>query len=217
MIDYQTTNVNGLLLKNFSLMVEDRLLLDNLSLAVKSGEILTIMGPSGSGKSSLLLYIMGLLSPDFKAIGDIILDGKLLNYIVPESRKIGLLFQEDLLMPHLNVLDNLILGIPPGLTKKQKIAKAVDALNNCQLNGYETRSVNKLSGGQKARVALWRTLLSEPRAILLDEPFSKLDYKLKKVVRDYFKKHIIVKKIPAIIVSHDMDDAELSAGHVIQL
>jgi putative thiamine transport system ATP-binding protein len=124
-----------------------------------------------------------------------------------EKRRIGILFQDDLLFPHLDVFGNMAFGLPSRLTRDQKQQKIASALAMADLDGFENRDIATLSGGQKARVSLLRALLAEPQAILLDEPFSKLDRELKQNVREFVFQQISNLAIPALLVTHDIDDA----------
>jgi putative thiamine transport system ATP-binding protein len=132
-----------------------------------------------------------------------------------EARHAGLLFQDPLLFPHLSVRGNLLFGMPPGLPDRQAHADA--KLAEAGLEGYGPRDPATLSGGQKARVALLRVLLSQPRAMLLDEPFSALDTALRQEMRQITFDAIRRAELPCILVTHDHADAEAAGGHVIAL
>jgi putative thiamine transport system ATP-binding protein len=181
-------------------------LVRDFSLTIGAGDVVTLMGSSGSGKSSLLSYIGGDLDPTFAGTGDIVLDGTMLNAIPPERRRIGRLFQDDLLFPHMTVGENLLFAIPK-MPKSERNAMMLTALSRADLEGFEDRPPHTLSGGQRARVALMRALLAKPALLLLDEPFSKLDRDLRQAVRDYTFAHIAERKIPALMVTHDFSDA----------
>jgi len=176
---------------------------------VGPGEVLTVMGPSGSGKSTLLAYVAGFLDPAFRASGRISLDGEELTGRPAERRRIGLLFQDAMLFPHLSVAGNLTFGMPRSLDHRLERARA--ALSDVGLGGYEDRDPATLSGGQKARVALLRLLLSEPRAVLLDEPFSKLDAALRAEVRELVFGRLREAGLPTLLVTHD--EADVPAAH----
>lgn len=185
----------------------DTPLFNPVSISVEPGRIVTIMGPSGCGKSTLLASICGNLDPGFSCSGTIRLGDRVLNNIPMVKRKVGILFQDDLLFPHLDVFGNMAFGLPPALTWTQKNKRISSALAMADLAGFEKRDIATLSGGQKARVSLLRTLLAEPEAILLDEPFSKLDKQLRQNVREFIFNQIIKLAIPALLVTHDQDDA----------
>nr|WP_246206526.1 ATP-binding cassette domain-containing protein [Propylenella binzhouense] len=186
--------------------------------AVPPGAILTVMGPSGSGKSTLLAFVAGFLDPAFSAEGGVILDGEDVTRLRPERRGIGLLFQDSLLLPHLSVAGNLLLGLPPRIRgRRARRRLAAEALAGIGLAGFAEADPATLSGGQKARVALMRTLLAEPHALALDEPFSGLDAALRGQMRDLVFGEIRRRRLPALLVTHDPADAAAAAGPVIEL
>ncbi len=204
----------GLKLQNVRLTLGGTLLL-SVDAAVAPGEVLTIMGPSGSGKSSLLAYIAGFLDRDFSAEGTVILDNADVTGLPAEQRRIGLLFQDPMLFPHLTVIGNLLFGLPPGVIDRR--ARAQSALIEAGLEGFGNRDPATLSGGQKARVALMRLLLSEPNAVLLDEPFSKLDANLKDEIRILVFARLKDRRLPGLLVTHDQADANAAGGRVIRI
>ncbi|QOL82703.1 ATP-binding cassette domain-containing protein [Pseudooceanicola spongiae] len=188
-----------------------------LSLSVPPG-ITTVMGPSGVGKSTLLDAIAGSLPPEATLSGQITLYGDDITTRPAHTRQIGLLFQDALLFPHLSVGDNLAFGLSPRTRGRTARRKAVtEALEHAGLPDMEARDPATLSGGQRARVALMRSLLAEPRALLLDEPFAKLDTALRAEMRAFTFAHIRARNIPALMVTHDAEDAEAAAGPVITL
>jgi len=178
-----------------------------LSLAVSPGEITTVMGPSGCGKSTLLAAICGMLDPGFSLSGTISLHDRRLNETAVEHRKIGILFQDDLLFPHLDVFGNMAFALPAGLSRKEKRERVQSSLLSAGLGGFDNRDIATLSGGQKARVSLLRSLLAEPEAILLDEPFSTLDEELRGSMRTFVFERIHEMQIPALLVTHDRADS----------
>jgi putative thiamine transport system ATP-binding protein len=189
-----------------------------LDAEVPAGEVVTIMGPSGCGKSSLLAFICGTLPPVFGASGEVRLDGATLDGLPPEQRHIGILFQDDLLFPHMSVGENLSFGLPPAVSDRaERRARVEAALAEAGLAGMADRDPDTLSGGQRGRVAVMRTLLSQPRALLLDEPFSKLDVDLRARFRTFVFAHARDNRIPTLLVTHDPSDAEAAAGPVIEL
>ena len=190
-------------------------LFNEISLEVKKGEITTIMGPSGCGKSTLLSAIVGSLSPDFKLHGDILLEEKSLIEIPMESRKIGILFQDDMLFPHMNIGNNLGFAISQYVSKKIRKEKINKVLETADLKGFYKRDPATLSGGQRARISLLRSLLAEPKALLLDEPFSKLDHELKERMKSFVFEQIKKMNIPTILVTHDVNDS--ACGQIIKL
>jgi putative thiamine transport system ATP-binding protein len=189
-----------------------------LTLSVAPGTVATVMGPSGVGKSTLLDAIGGHLPAGFRASGRVVLDGRDLSMLPPEARGIGVLFQDALLFPHLSVGDNLAFGLAPRIRGHAARRAAVEeALESAGLAGFHDRDPATLSGGQKARAALFRTLLAEPRALLLDEPFSRLDAGLRDDIRRFTFARVAERGIPALLVTHDPGDAEAAGGPVLTL
>ncbi len=213
------THEDGALeLRDVSLSIKGAQLFSPLSIAVHPGHATTVMGPSGCGKSSLLAYICGTLEPVFETRGEVRLSGTDITPLPPEERHVGILFQNDLLFPHLSVGDNLAFGLPPEIRGRDQRRKQIeDALTDADLGGMSDRDPATLSGGQRARVALMRTILSGPRALLLDEPFSKLDADLRARVREFVFAHARANAIPTLLVTHDPADAVAAGGTVVEL
>lgn len=186
-----------------------------LNLTVAPGEIVTIMGPSGSGKSTALAAISGTLAPAFRTTGRVILNGRTLCDLPTRKRRIGLMFQDDVLFPHLSVAGNLGFGLPFRIRGTARQARIRAALADAGLTGLADRDPATLSGGQRARVALMRTLLAEPEALLLDEPFSRLDAGLRGQIRSFVFQRIHQTGLPAILVTHDAEDAQAAGGRVV--
>ena len=203
-----------LTLKNIDIRLHGKVLLQ-LDTVIAPGATLTVMGPSGVGKSSLLAYIAGFLAPEFDASGEIYLNDRCLNSLPAEQRHIGLLFQDPLLFPHMSVAQNLVFAVPG--RARDRLALVEQALRAVSLEGFGQRDPATLSGGQKARVALQRLLLSQPRAVLLDEPFSRLDAHLRQEVRQHVFRMLREAGLPTVLVTHDADDAAASGGPVIEL
>lgn len=211
-------NGDGVLrLKEVTVSLEGYSLIDNLSLAVAPGEVVTVMGPSGSGKSTLLAWLCGSVDAVFAITGSATLDGLDLGGLPPEARRIGILFQDDLLFPHLSVGENLAFGIPPGIPRAERRQRIEAALEEAELPGFAARDPATLSGGQRARIALMRTLLSQPKALLLDEPFSKLDAALRDRIRRFTFDHATERGLPVLLVTHDPEDARAAGGRVVEL
>lgn len=183
-----------------------------LSARVRPGEILSVMGPSGSGKSTLLAAIAGTLAPAFDLTGQVRLNGRALNGLRPERRRVGLMFQDALLFPHMSVGANLGFGLQPGPGRRARIDTALTEIG---LPGFADRDPATLSGGQAARVALMRTLLSQPQALLLDEPFSRLDADLRDQIRALT--FAMARDLPVLMVTHDDADARAAGGDIIRL
>lgn len=187
------------------------MLVRDLRLTVQPGQILTLMGASGSGKSSVLAAIAGTLGSVAEGAqvlrfgGQIHLDGTDITHTPTAQRGIGLLFQDPLLFAHMTVAENLLFAVPPG-PRAQRLAAVQQALEEAGLPDYGERDPATLSGGQRARVALMRALLAQPRALLLDEPFSKLDATLRDQFRAFVFEHIRTRGIAAVLVTHDAAD-----------
>ncbi len=206
---------SSLQIKNLQLSRQDKRLL-SLDETVNGGEILTIMGPSGSGKSSLLNWITGILPSGFSATGEIWLGNQNVSQLPTHLRHIGVLYQDALLFSHLSVAGNIAFAMPKA-HKRQRLETIEHALEQVGLAGMANRHPDHLSGGQQARVALLRTLLSEPKAILLDEPFSKLDTQLRADTQQLVFNQIRTRKLPAIMVTHDHSDAAAADGKIVTL
>lgn len=192
-------------------------LLADFNLTVKPGEIVTVSGASGSGKSTLLNWMIGDLDPAFSATGELWLDERRLDGLPIEQRQLGLLFQDDLLFAHLSVGHNLAFALPGRVVgsrvRRQRIEQT---LTDMGLAGFYERDPATLSGGQRARVSLMRTLLAEPQALLLDEPFSKLDAALRSQFRAHVFEQITRQRIPTLLVTHDPADVP-PGGRVIEI
>ncbi|MDE0921845.1 ATP-binding cassette domain-containing protein [Aurantimonas coralicida] len=185
---------------------------------VPPGQTLSVMGPSGSGKSTLFALIAGFLDPAFTATGRALLNGRDLTGLPPERRRAGLLFQDALLYPHMSVGGNLLFGLSAQVTgRSRRRATAEAMLERVGLPGHLDRDPATLSGGQAARVALARTLLADPEALLLDEPFSRLDTDLRQTVRQLVFDLVAERQIPALLVTHDRADAEAAGGPIVDL
>lgn len=188
-----------------------------LDARIAPGEALTLMGPSGIGKSTVLAAITGTLAPAFTLHGRIRLDGRDITGLPTEQRHVGILFQEELLFPHLSVGGNLAFGLPPGGSRAARTAEVEAALAEVGLSGFAPRDPATLSGGQKARVALMRMLLSRPKALLLDEPFSRLDAQLRDQTRRLVFDLARERGLPVLLVTHDAQDAAAAGGRMVQL
>jgi putative thiamine transport system ATP-binding protein len=207
----------GLFLEDVAIALDGRELFA-LSCHVPPGSVLTVMGPSGSGKSSLLAYLAGFLEPAFVARGRAVVDGIEITALPPEERHAGILFQDPLLFPHMTVAGNLVFALPEAVKgKAERTARAEAALEGVDLAGMGDRDPATLSGGQKARVALARVLVSEPRMLLLDEPFSKLDMELRQQMRMLVFSKARERGLPVLLVTHDEADAGAAGGEIIRI
>lgn len=186
-----------------------------LNITVCDAEIVTVMGPSGCGKSTLLALISGALSDEFSYSGSVKLNGVDVLSEPMEKRQIGILFQDDLLFPHMNVAENLMFALPQEVKGEKRIEAMKKALADAELSGFEKRDITTLSGGQRARVSLLRTLLARPKAVLLDEPFSKLDETLRGNFRIFVREQVRQMNIPALLVTHD--DADILGKQLVHL
>lgn len=206
----------GLTLQDLAVTLDGKAML-RLSAHVPPGEVLSVMGPSGAGKSTLLAAVMGTLAPPFAVTGRVLLDGRDLTHLPPEARGIGILFQDPLLFAHLSVGANLAFGLPRTVRGRDR-AQAVDAaLREVGLEGFAPRDPATLSGGQRVRVALMRTLLAAPGALLLDEPFSSLDADRRAQIRALVFDRARAAGLPVLMVTHDPQDAGAAGGPVLRL
>ena len=189
----------------------------NLNLKINNGNILCVFGKSGVGKSSLINVIAGTTEDNLLFEGEIILNGKILNNIAIEKRKIGLLLQDGALFPHLTVEQNIYFGMNRKLKSKEKLDVINENLKNANMEGFQNRYPHTLSGGQKARIACLRAILSEPKALLLDEPFSSLDPEHRNTFRKFVIDKVKESKIPCLLVTHDETDKKISHEKPINL
>jgi putative thiamine transport system ATP-binding protein len=173
---------------------------------VPRGEIVTLMGPSGSGKSTLFAWMVGALSDDFQARGELWLDARRCDGLPVESRGLGILFQDALLFEQFSVGQNLLLALPERIVGRARREAVEQALDSAGLSGHYASDPATLSGGERARVSLLRALLAEPQALLLDEPFSRLDKTLRTTFRTWVFVAVRARNIPVVLVTHDEDD-----------
>ena len=204
-------------LENISLKIDGNSLFSKLNLEVKAGQVTTVMGPSGCGKSSLLAYLCGALPSVFQTSGKIILYDRTLDNLPSHERKLGILFQDDLLFPHLSVGENLAFALPAKIKHQERRDQIEQALEEIELSGMYERDPASLSGGQRARVALMRTLLAQPEALLLDEPFSKLDQELRGRFRKQVFAYAVKNQLPTLLVTHDPADSKAAGGDILSL
>lgn len=187
-----------------------------VNFCVPPGEIVTLMGPSGSGKSTLFSWMVGALSSDFKAQGELWLDESRCDTLPVETRGLGILFQDALLFDHFSVGQNLMLALPSRIKGEARRERVEQALRSAGLENYSASDPATLSGGERARVSLLRALLAEPQALLLDEPFSRLDKALRTTFRTWVFDAVRARNIPAVLVTHDEEDIP-PGGKVIEI
>lgn len=203
-----------LILQDIRIALNGRALI-HVDAEIAPGAVLTVMGPSGSGKSTLLAFVGGFLDSAFEARGRVLCGPHDLTDRPPQERRAGLLFQDPLLFPHMSVAQNLMFALRPGGTKAERRSRVAEALADINLSDAADRDPDTLSGGQKARVALARTLLSDPAFLLLDEPFSKLDAALRDQMRALVFERARAKQLPVMLVTHDQADADAAGGAVV--
>ncbi len=206
-----------------TLQTATHVLVRDLHLRVPAGVIHTVMGASGSGKSSLLAAICGTLADALRFDGEITLEDERLDALPTEQRRVGILFQQDLLFAHMTVRENLLFAVPASKGPHQKSAsgqtredKVRQGLIDLEMADFADADPATLSGGQRARVALMRALLAEPRALMLDEPFSKLDLALRERMRAFVFDLVARRNMPVLLVTHDAADIA-DMAHVTRL
>lgn len=200
-------------LKNISKKYKDKEILKNISFDIKEGELICILGPSGCGKTTLLNIIGGFVS-DFS--GDVLLSDENINNIPPEKREIATVFQSYGLFTHKNVIDNVSYGLKLlKIDKNMREKRAKEMLEKVGLAGYEKKKIKELSGGEQQRVAIARSMVLNPKLLLLDEPLSNLDVHLRDVMRKEIKRIQKQFGVTMIIVTHDQEDAFKLADRVI--
>lgn len=177
-----------------------------VSFCVPRGEIVTLMGPSGSGKSTLFSWMVGALSADFQAHGELWLNDRRCDSLPVEKRGLGILFQDALLFDHFSVGQNLMVALPAQITGRARRSAVEQALNSAGLFNHYHSDPATLSGGERARVSLLRALFAQPQALLLDEPFSRLDKALRTSFRAWVFEVVRTRNIPVVLVTHDEDD-----------
>ncbi|WP_317636600.1 ABC transporter ATP-binding protein [Xylocopilactobacillus apicola] len=202
--------------------IDDHQILKNVSLELEEGKFYTMLGPSGSGKTSILRVIAGFSQP---TSGEVLFNGEKINNIPPNKRKLNTIFQDYALFPHLNVFENIAFGLKLQQKSKAEIEDRVQQiLKMVQLTGLEERDINELSGGQKQRVSIARSLVLNPRMLLLDEPLSALDAKLRKEMQYELRELQQRLGITFLFITHDQEEAlamsdfifVINAGEILQ-
>src|SRR5512142_1519435 len=186
---------------------------NHVSLDIEQGELITLLGPSGCGKTTTLRMIAGF---EFPTQGTIRLDGQPINMLPPHQREMSMVFQSYAIFPHLNVIENVAYGLNVKHVAKEEIRKRVaDVLELVQLTGLETRAPNQLSGGQQQRVALARALVMSPKVLLMDEPLSNLDAKLREQMRNEIRRIQQTIGITSVYVTHDQIEAMTLSDRIV--
>lgn len=199
--------------RNLTKKYNKKTVVSNISFEVKEGELLTILGPSGCGKTTILRALGGFLKPD---AGNIILDGVNITAMAPEERPVSTVFQSYGLFPHMTVLENVIYGLKfIGIKRKEAEKIGLNMLQRVHLEGEENKKPGWLSGGQQQRVAVARGLVTHPKLLLLDEPLSNLDAKLRLELRKEIKVIQREFNITTIFVTHDQEEAFSIADEIM--
>jgi iron(III) transport system ATP-binding protein len=194
---------------------------DDGRLTVERGELLAVLGPSGCGKTTMLRLVAGFELPDS---GSVVIDGRAVSgaeWVPPERRQVGMVFQDYALFPHLSVADNVGYGLP----RRARAARVAEVLDLVGLSGLEQRRPHELSGGQQQRVALARALAPEPAIVLLDEPWSNIDPLLRGAMRDDIARILRSAGVTVVLVTHDQEEAFsmadrialMDAGRIVQV
>jgi ABC-type Fe3+/spermidine/putrescine transport system ATPase subunit len=212
-VDRPYSGHTGIELKNIKKSFGSLTVLSNLSLTIRQAELLCLLGPSGCGKTTALKIINGLLESDS---GSVYIDNQDITGVAPQKRNLGMVFQNYALFPHMSVFDNVAYGLRRRHLPENEIKEKVGvSLALVRLQGYETRRIYELSGGQQQRVALARALVIEPRALLLDEPLSNLDARLRTDMRDEIRRIQKELDITTVYVTHDQEEAMSIADRIV--
>lgn len=192
---------------------DDDVILDHINLYINDKEFLTLLGPSGCGKTTTLRIIGGFQKP---TSGDVFFDGVRINDVPPHKRKVNTVFQKYALFTHMNIFENVAFGLRISKVPEAELRERVEeALALVNLAGYGKRSVNSLSGGQQQRVAIARALVKMPRVLLLDEPLSNLDARLRLQTREEIRKIQRATGITTVFVTHDQEEAMSISDRIV--
>lgn len=201
--------------ENVSKQYDNTAVLKNVSFEIQRGKFYTLLGPSGCGKTTILRLIAGFMEP---TEGRIYFNGKLINRVPANERQVNTVFQDYALFPHLNVFENVAFGLRVKKLKNQLIqAKVKEALRFVDLEGYEQREIREMSGGQRQRVAIARAIVNEPQILLLDEPLSALDLKLRTEMQYELRELQRRLGITFIFVTHDQEEALAMSDEIFVL
>lgn len=203
-------------IENLSKQFSDKTIFSAMNINISKGEIVALLGPSGCGKSTLLRMICGLESVEVGSISFSEVDEAIDLRVENAQQSVGMIFQKPVLFPHLNVAGNIILGMSKPPSRKLRNEVAEKYLEDVGLSGFSKNSVETLSGGEAQRVCLVRALISEPKLLLLDEPFSSLDVKSRRKIAIETKQILKKKGISALHVTHDPEEAKLISDRVIK-
>ena len=203
-------------IENLSKQFSDKTIFSAMNINISKGEIVALLGPSGCGKSTLLRMICGLESVEVGSISFSEVDEAIDSGMENIHQPVGMIFQKPVLFPHLNVAGNIILGMSKPPSRKLRNEVAEKYLEDVGLSGFSKNSVEILSGGEAQRVCLVRALISEPKLLLLDEPFSSLDVKSRRKIAIETKQILKKKGISALHVTHDPEEAKLISDRVIK-
>ena len=200
-------------LRDLCMAFDDELVLDHINLYINDSEFLTLLGPSGCGKTTTLRIIGGFTTP---TSGDVTFDGVRINDVPPHKRQINTVFQKYALFPHLDVFENIAFGLRIAKVPAEEIEERVtEMLGVVSLKGFEHRKITQLSGGQQQRVAIARALVNRPKVLLLDEPLSNLDARLRLQTREEIRKIQRATKITTVFVTHDQEEAMSISDRIV--
>lgn len=200
-------------IKNVCKSYNKLVVLNNISFSVKQGEFLTLLGPSGCGKTTLLRMISGFEQP---GSGEIHINGVCVNHLPPQKRDVHTVFQSYALFPHLNVFENVAFALRCQRVDEKTIQQRVqESLQLVQLESYGKRNIKQLSGGQQQRVAIARAIINRPQVLLLDEPLSSLDHRLRKAMQYELKQLQKTLDMTFIFVTHDQEEALSMSDRIV--